>query len=59
MAKLIPFSPGDASQYGLMLVAKRKMELPEIVIDVDELGRIKTGMPVAIEALFKDRDDGS
>lgn len=58
MAKLIPFSPGNASEDGLMLVARPKMELPEIRIDVDELGRIKTGSVDAIEALLKDRDEG-
>jgi hypothetical protein len=43
VGKLIPFSPGDASKNDLMLVAAGKKRLPEIHIEVDELGRIKTG----------------
>jgi hypothetical protein len=61
VAKLIPFSPGDAKEDDLMLVAEGKMRLPEIHIDVDELGRIKTGRvddSDAIMALLKDRDEG-
>ena len=61
MAKLIPFPPGDASEDDLTLVAEGKMRLAEIHIDVDELGRIKTGSvdgSDAIDALFKDRDEG-
>jgi hypothetical protein len=43
VGKLIPFLPGDASKNDLMLVAEGKKRLPEIHVDVDELGRIKTG----------------
>jgi hypothetical protein len=49
VGKLIPFLPGDASEDELMLVAEGTTRLPEIHIDVDELGRIKIGM--------KDRED--
>ena len=61
VAKLIPFSPGDASEDELMLVAAGKMRLPEGPIDVDELWKIKTGTvdnSDAITALLKDRDEG-
>jgi prevent-host-death family protein len=61
VAKLIPFSPGDASEDELMLVAQGKMRLPEAPIDVDELWKIKTGSvdnSDAITALLKDRDEG-
>jgi prevent-host-death family protein len=61
VAKLVPFSPRDASEDELMLVATGKMRLPEDAIDLDELWRIKTGAvdkSVAIGALLKDRDEG-
>ena len=61
VAKLIPFSPGHASEDELMLVAAGKMRLPEVPIDVDELWKIKTGSvdnSDAITALLKDRDEG-
>ena len=43
VAKLIPFSAGDASEEELLLVAAGKMRLPEVPLDVDELWKIKTG----------------
>jgi antitoxin (DNA-binding transcriptional repressor) of toxin-antitoxin stability system len=61
VAKLIPFSPGNANEYELMLVAAGKMRLPEVPIDVDELWKIKTGgvdASDAITALLGDRDEG-
>jgi hypothetical protein len=61
VAELIPFSPGNASEDDLKLVAEGKMRLAEIPIDVDELGRIKTGTvdnSDAITALLEDRDEG-
>jgi hypothetical protein len=61
VGKLIPFLPGDASEDDLKLVAEGKMRLAEIHIDVDELGRIKSGSvddSDGIEALLKDRDEG-
>jgi len=61
VAKLIPFSPGNASEDDLMLVAAGKMRLSEGPIDVDELWKIKTGSVEnsdAITALLKDRDEG-
>lgn len=61
VAKLVPFSPGDASEDELMLVAAGKMRLSEGPIDVDELWKIKTGSvddSKAIAVLLTDRDDG-
>jgi prevent-host-death family protein len=61
VAKLVPFSPGDAGEDELMLVAQGKMRLPEAPIDVDKLWKIKTGSvdnSDAITALLKDRDEG-
>jgi prevent-host-death family protein len=61
VAKLIPFSPGDASEDELMLAAAGKMRLAEGPIDVYELWKIKTGSvdnSDAITALLKDRDEG-
>lgn len=58
MAKPIPFSPGDASEDELMLVAAGKMRLAEGPIDVDELWKIKTGTvdnSDAITALLKEQ----
>ena len=61
VAKLIPFSPGDASDDELMLVAAGKMRLPEVPLDADELWKIKTGSvddSDAIAALLQDRNEG-
>lgn len=61
VAKLIPFSAGDASDDELMLVAAGKMRLPEVPLDVDELWKIKTGSVAASEAiaaLLLDREEG-
>ena len=61
VAKLIPFSAGDASEEELLLVAAGKMRLPEVPLDVDELWKIKTGSvgdSDAIAALLQDRNEG-
>ena len=61
VAKLIPFSPGNASEDELMLVAAGKMRLPEVPLDIDELWKIKTGSVHsndAIAALLKEREEG-
>jgi prevent-host-death family protein len=61
VAKLIPFSAGDASEDELLLVAAGKMRLPEVPLDVDELWKIKTGSvggSDAIAALLQDRNEG-
>jgi prevent-host-death family protein len=61
VAKLIPFSSGDASEDDLLLVAAAKMRLPEVPLDVDELLKIKTGRVSgsdAIAALLEDRNEG-
>jgi hypothetical protein len=61
VAKLTPFSPGNASDEELMLVAAGKMRLPEVPLDVDELWKIKTGTVHAsdsIAALLKERGEG-
>jgi hypothetical protein len=44
VGKLIPFLPFDAIEDDLMPVTKGKMRVSEILIDVDEPGRIKIGM---------------
>jgi prevent-host-death family protein len=61
VAKLIPFSSGNASEEELLLVAAGKMRLPEVPLDVDELWKIKTGKvggSDAIAALLEDRKEG-
>ena len=61
VAKLIPFSAGDASDEEMMLVAAGKMRLPEEPLDVEQLFKIKTGKVKssdAIAALLSDREEG-
>ena len=60
VAKLIPFSAGDASDEEMMLVAAGKMRLPEVPLNVEELWKIKTGSVEssdAIAALLSDREE--
>jgi prevent-host-death family protein len=60
VAKLVPYSPGNASEDELLLVAAGKMPPSEGPIDVDELWKIKTGsvdVSDAITALLKDRNE--
>ncbi len=61
VAKLIPFSAGDASDEEMMLVAAGKMRLPEIPLNIDELLEIRTGRvnsSDAVEALLREREEG-
>lgn len=60
IAKLVPFSSGDASEEELKLVAAGKMRLPEVKLDLKKLLKIPTGRVRgnrAIEALLEDRED--
>jgi prevent-host-death family protein len=59
VAKLIPFSAGDANDQELLLVAAGKLRLPSIRLDIKELLKIRTGTVSgnkAIRALQADRD---
>jgi prevent-host-death family protein len=60
VAKLIPFSAGDASEEELMLVAAGKMRLPLMPLEHERLWKTRTGTVRsrgAIEALLKDREE--
>jgi prevent-host-death family protein len=60
VAKLIPFSSGDASEDELLLVAAGKMRLPLMPLDHEKLWKTRTGTVRsrgAIEALLKDREE--
>jgi prevent-host-death family protein len=62
VAKLVPFSTGEATDEELTLVAAGKMRLPEAPLDLDELWKIKTGRvdsSDAIAALLADREEGA
>lgn len=59
VAKLIPFTAGDANDQDLLLVAAGKLRLPSARLDVKELLKIRTGTVSgnkAIGALQADRD---
>ena len=59
VAKLIPFSAGDANDQELLLVAAGKLRLPSVRLDIKELLKIRTGTVSgnkAIRALQADRD---
>lgn len=61
IAKLIPFSAGDASENEIMLVAAGKMRLPKSPLDTGALWKLSTGsVPSsrAVDALLKDREEG-
>jgi len=61
VAKLVPFSAGDATEEELQLVAEGKLRLPERTLDVDELFKIPTGRvrgSAAIQAVLDERDEG-
>jgi prevent-host-death family protein len=61
IAKLVPFSAGDATEDELRLVAAGKMRLPKGPLDAAALWKIPTGsVPSnrAVDALLKDRDEG-
>ena len=59
VAKLIPFSAGDADDQQLLLVAAGKLRLPSVRLDIKELLKIRTGTVSgnkAIRAVQADRD---
>jgi prevent-host-death family protein len=59
VAKLIPFSAGDANDQELLLVAAGKLRLPSVRLDIKQLLKIRTGTVSgnkAIRALQADRD---
>jgi prevent-host-death family protein len=61
IAKLVPFSAGDASEDEILLVAAGKMRLPKVPLDRGALWKIPTGsVPSsrAVDALLKDREEG-
>ncbi len=60
VAKLIPFTAGDAADQELLLVAAGKLRLPAVRLDVRQLSRIRTGTlqgNKAVRALLADRED--
>lgn len=61
VAKLVPFSPQEASEEELLLVAAGKMRLPKSPLKVEELLKIPTGRLEGSEgtqALLEDREEG-
>jgi prevent-host-death family protein len=61
IAKLVPFSAGDASEEELKLVAAGKMRLPKVKLDLKQLLKIPTGRVrgnSATKALLADREEG-
>lgn len=59
VAKLVPFSPGEAEEEELLLVAAGKMRLPKTAVKLDDLLKIPTGSVPgreAIQALLDERD---
>jgi prevent-host-death family protein len=61
VAKLVPFSSGDASDDELLLVAAGKMRVPNKPIDIAELLRIPTGTvdsSQAVQAILDEREEG-
>jgi prevent-host-death family protein len=62
VAKLVPFSSGDASDEELLLVAVGKMRLPRRPLeDIEEIWKIPAGtVPSsnAIKAVLEDREEG-
>ena len=62
VAKLVPFSAGDASDEELLLVAQGKMRLPKVKLSLKQLLKIPTATVAgnkAIEALLADREEES
>jgi antitoxin (DNA-binding transcriptional repressor) of toxin-antitoxin stability system len=60
VAKLIRFTPGDAEDQELLLVAAGKLRLPAVRLDVRQLAKIRTGTlkgNKAVRALLADRED--
>ena len=59
VAKLIPFSAGDASDEELLLVAAGKMRLPKDSADLEKLLKVPTGRTMGCEvtgALLEERE---
>ncbi len=59
VAKLIPFSAGDASDEELLLVAAGKMRLPKDSADLEKLLKVPSGRSIGREvtgALLKERE---
>ena len=59
MAKLVPFSPEEATEEELLLVAGGKMRLPERLVDLEKVLRIPTGKHLGrrgTKALLEDRE---
>lgn len=59
VAKLVPFSPGEAEEDELLLVAAGKMRLPKTAVKLDDLLKIPTGSVTgreAIQALLDERE---
>ena len=60
VAKLVPFSAGDADEEELTLVAAGKMRLPKARLDLRKLWAIPTGSVTgnkAIQAVLEDREE--
>ncbi len=60
VAKLVPFSPQDATEEELRLVAEGKMRLPLVHLNPKDLLKIPTGRVKgngAIRALLADREE--
>jgi prevent-host-death family protein len=58
VAKLVPFSSGEASEEELLLVAAGKMRMPQSALNIDELLKIRTGRVSrneGVRALLDDR----
>ncbi len=60
VAKLIPFTAGDAEEQELLLVAAGKLRLPAVRLDLRQLCKIRTGTlkgNKAVHALLADREE--
>jgi len=61
VAKLVPFSAGDADEQELSLVAAGKLRLPQSRLDLNKLFNIPTGKVAgnkSIQAVLGDREEG-
>jgi prevent-host-death family protein len=61
VAKLVPFSAGDATEQELRLVAEGKLKLPTAKLDLKKFFKMrapKVSGHKAIEALLADREEG-
>ena len=60
VAKVVPFSAGDASHQELVLVAAGKLRLPKVRLSVNNLLKIPTGRVKgnkAMRAVLADREE--